>query len=931
MKKNFKRYIAGVISAIMLIGIMPVMNVSADYMNTSAMTELFTLDMNKTENSVTQNYVESVGRGATGTLKDSLVVKTTSNVTRVNRSETDKALSMSSQNTQLAINIPVQEQIGKEDKTIISFDFNASRVGTGEVLLGVGGDFWFEKDGVTEKRTVGSAAHRDYFAGIFDYRIVTYLNYATPTTLASNIEAGKWYNFKLVLGYNNYSIYLDNKLITSSPSTTYCTFVDEKATGYYFRGIADKITIKNYTGTNAIDNLSVYSGKVVTPAFTNDFTGYTGGRAGLSSATLDYWSSYDATMTAATGVYGKAADDISQKIEWETTGSPGALQHIAKDAAKNSFISGADGSSILSFSFATDGKAYPCITAKGVETAPYTIDGTEYTNGAYGSGSYEGYLLDVKKTDKGTFINAFYEDHAIEDITTGEWHTIVLIANGDNTYSLYFDGKAVVENRAMAKMAVRYVSGGSFVDAEFRGFTHLWTRTKLNAVSSDATSACMYYDDISLTATPNKYTVDLTKDIYSVSDKTVEDNTLKTVKITKDSFVSPTATLYAASYDSDGRMSNVKTSQILSNMLPGEAEISVNLSIPEGGSHKVFVWDKETLKPLMKLSKTATSATTENDKKVFVIAASIFQSYNHYNDTFRYPRTGVGQVLNKFFGEGITVSNKAMSGQSSKAFYNTYWSRIKEDIKPGDYVLIQLGHNDWWKTGRDEMNQSFSTNPMLPSDQEYYATHENIKDTGDTAYYTTSHYSYKWYLRQYIEQTRAKGAIPVLIAGVDRMSIGTGKVVEDTVYAPYRDANYQLGAELNVSVLDVNTKWRTFLQSLESVEMVKNYYLIVAKDDVRYANDPNFKETDFWEATDDPDVWTIDKSGAGTWTDTVNIADGSWDGILLNDTTHFNEYAAELIAEIIAKEIKANPDLADLAQYLNDYVPVCNWPDVQFK
>lgn len=436
MKKNLKKCIAGLISAIMLIGTLPMMSVSADYMNTSAMTELFTLDMNKTENSVTQNYVEPVGRGATGTLKDSLVVKTTSTVERVNRSETDKALSMSSANTVLTVDIPEQKKIDEEDKTIISFDFNASRVGTGEVLLGVGGDFWFEKDGVIEKRTVGSAAHRDYFAGIFDYRIATYLNYVTPTSLTSNIEAGKWYNFKLVLGYDNYSIYLDNKLVTMNPSMTYCTFVDEKVTGYYFRGIADKIKIKNYTGTNAIDNLSVYSGKVVTPAFTTDFTGYTGGRAGLSSAMINYWSSNDATMTAATGVYGKSADDTSQKIEWETTGSPGVLQFIAKDTAKDSFISGADGSSILSFSFATDGKAYPYIAAKGVETEPYTIDGTVYTNGVYGSGSYDGNLLEVKKTDKGTFINAFYEDHEIEDITTGEWHTIVLVASGDNTYSL---------------------------------------------------------------------------------------------------------------------------------------------------------------------------------------------------------------------------------------------------------------------------------------------------------------------------------------------------------------------------------------------------------------------------------------------------------------------------------------------------------------
>ncbi|MBQ3124787.1 MAG: hypothetical protein IJC09_05140 [Clostridia bacterium] len=938
MKKNFKKYLSVFISVIMLIGIMPVMSVSADYMNTSAMTELFTLDMNKTENSVTQNYVESVGRGATGTLKDSLVVKTTSNVDRVNRSETDKALSMSSASGLLNISIPEQTAKDENNKTIISFDFNLGDVsGARTEYFGVGGDFWFEKDGEIVKRTIGTECFRQYFASICGsnvrYKVGTYNQYSEYA-----FESGKWYNMKLVLGYDSYSIYIDGALVKAGTGMSYYTIptgTDSNdstvsgTNGYNFLGVADKIMFTNRTGTNSIDNISVYTGKVVTPAFTNDFTGYTGGRTGLSSATLNFWSSGDDTMTAATGVYGKAAADTSQKVEWETTGSPGVLQLIAKDAAKNSFISGADGSSILSFSFATDGKAYPCITAKGVETAPYTIDGTEYTNGTYGSGSYEGYLLDVKKTDKGTFINAFYEDHAIEDITTGEWHTIVLIANGDNTYSLYFDGKAVVENHEMKNMAVRYVSGGSFVDADFRGFTQLWTRTKLNAVSSDATSACMYYDDISLTATPTKYTADLTKDIYSVSGETVENNTLKTVTIAKDNFVSPTATMYAASYDSDGRMSDVKTSQILSNMLPGEAEISVNLSIPEGGSHKVFVWDKETLKPLMKLNKTATSATTENDKKLFVVAASIFQSYNHYGDTFRYPRTGAGQVLNKFFGDGITVSNKAMSGRSSKKFYYEYWSAIKEDIKPGDYVFIQLGHNDWWKTGRDEMNATHSTNPTLPSTQEYFETHENIVDTGATANYQTSHYSYKWYLRQYIEDTRAKGGIPILIAGIDRMSIGTGAVIEDSIYAPYRDANYELGEELDVPVLDVNTRWRTFLQSLETVETVRNYYFYLSKDDKRYVNDPNFDESDYYKDSDEDGEWDqMDTDGDGVWTAEEFAA---FDGYLMKDGTHLNEYSAELVAEMIAKEIKANPVLADLAQYLNDYVPVCNWPELQYK
>lgn len=937
MKKNFKKYIAGLISAIMLIGIMPVMNVSADYMNTSAMTELFTLNMNKTENSIIQNYVESVGRGATGTLKDSLVVKTTSSVTRVNRSETDKALAMSTTGTLLSLEIPEQKKADKEDKTIISFDFNADRVGTGDALLGIGGDFWFEKDDAVVKKTVGNASYRNFFAGIFDYRITANLFNVSPTELSENIQAKKWYNFKLVLGYDSYSIYLDNKLIKSGSNMSYCTITgDTKEDGYKFLGIADKVIIRNHSGSNSIDNISVYTGKLIAPALTMDFTGYTGGKnVALGTAQFNSTTNEN-VMTPATGVGGKAATDISQKIEWSTTPQTTVLQLVATSSAKDMYICGKNGSSILSFSFMTDGKVYPTITARGVETEAFThTDGKTYTNGVCDDS-----LVWVRNKNNNTSIYVLGETHSVPEIAPNVWHTIVLVANYDNTYSLYYDGSAVVENHTMKNLKIRVDGDSSKTQypAQFRGITSLSIRSGLNEVSSGATSGCMYYDDISLTATKEKYTVDLTKDVYSVAEEVVEDDTLKSVTIAKDGFVSPTAMLYAASYEANGRMSDVKTSQILSNMLPGEAEFAFNLEIPDGGTSKVFVWDEKTQKPLMKAGGTSDSAeTVERGKKVFVVAASIFQSYNHYDSEkkaggygFRYPRTGVGQVLNKFFDEGITVSNKAMSGQSSKAFYNTYWSRIKEDIQPGDYVLVQLGHNDWWKTGRDEMNQSFSTNPTLPSDNEYYETHDNINAEGSTAFYTTSHYSYKWYLRQYVEQARALGATPVLIAGTDRMSISGGAVAEDTVYAPYRDAVYELGEELNVPVLDVNTRWRNFLSSLENVEMVKNYYLIVAKDDVRYANDPNFDETDFYNVVDE-NTWIIDRSGAGTWSDTVNIADENWDGILLYDTTHFNEYATELIAEMIAEEIKANPELADLAQYLNGYDPECPWPELQFK
>ena len=52
-------------------------------------------------------------------------------------------------------------------------------------------------------------------------------------------------------------------------------------------------------------------------------------------------------------------------------------------------------------------------------------------------------------------------------------------------------------------------------------------------------------------------------------------------------------------------------------------------------------------------------------------------------------------MLQQFFKEGVIVDNHAMNGRSSKSFIDEgRWNAVLEKIKPGDYVIIQFGHND---------------------------------------------------------------------------------------------------------------------------------------------------------------------------------------------------------------------------------------------
>jgi pectinesterase len=56
---------------------------------------------------------------------------------------------------------------------------------------------------------------------------------------------------------------------------------------------------------------------------------------------------------------------------------------------------------------------------------------------------------------------------------------------------------------------------------------------------------------------------------------------------------------------------------------------------------------------------------------------------------------GWGMVLQCYFDDGIRIDNHAMNGRSSKSFITEgRWERVLEKMRPGDYVIIQFGHND---------------------------------------------------------------------------------------------------------------------------------------------------------------------------------------------------------------------------------------------
>jgi lysophospholipase L1-like esterase len=60
-----------------------------------------------------------------------------------------------------------------------------------------------------------------------------------------------------------------------------------------------------------------------------------------------------------------------------------------------------------------------------------------------------------------------------------------------------------------------------------------------------------------------------------------------------------------------------------------------------------------------------------------------------------YPERGWGQMLPYFFEGGVRIVNRAMNGRSTRSFLREgRWEPILDALRPGDYVIIQFGHND---------------------------------------------------------------------------------------------------------------------------------------------------------------------------------------------------------------------------------------------
>jgi len=139
------------------------------------------------------------------------------------------------------------------------------------------------------------------------------------------------------------------------------------------------------------------------------------------------------------------------------------------------------------------------------------------------------------------------------------------------------------------------------------------------------------------------------------------------------------------------------------------------------------------------------------------------------------PETGWGEALQQYFDvDQVRVVNLARNGRSTRSFVaEGRWDALLAELKPGDYVFVQFGHND-----------EKAENPSV---------------------YADARTDYPRNLRRFVSDVRAKGGHPVLLTPVARRRFGPDGTVQDT-HGAYPDAVRAVAGSDSVPLIDMQRR-----------------------------------------------------------------------------------------------------------------------------
>ena len=140
------------------------------------------------------------------------------------------------------------------------------------------------------------------------------------------------------------------------------------------------------------------------------------------------------------------------------------------------------------------------------------------------------------------------------------------------------------------------------------------------------------------------------------------------------------------------------------------------------------------------------NSTAQEKPTLYLIGDS---TMSDKNDPEKNPEHGWGQMLPELMSSGLEIENHAVNGRSTKSFIaEGRWDSVRNNLKAGDFVFIQFGHND-----QKNKDPKRFTNPFT---------------------------QYRANLETFVLETREKDAIPVLFTSIVRRNFNEDGVLVDT-------------------------------------------------------------------------------------------------------------------------------------------------------
>jgi lysophospholipase L1-like esterase len=220
---------------------------------------------------------------------------------------------------------------------------------------------------------------------------------------------------------------------------------------------------------------------------------------------------------------------------------------------------------------------------------------------------------------------------------------------------------------------------------------------------------------------------------------------------------------------------NVRTPRIAA--VPGVAAGVVDLKAPRETETEAWNWDGR-----LTLEFNGSPTAVQRLEIVPARVPTLFLlGDSTVSDQPGEPFNSWGQMLPRFFGPGVAVSNHAQSGETYRdSLARRRIDKILSMMQPGDTLLMQFGHND----------------------------QKQIKD-GRSGPFTT----YKAEIKTHVDAVRARGGLPVLVSPVERRAFDEAGQVKPSL-TDYAEAARQSARELGVPFIDLNTYSQTIYGAL---------------------------------------------------------------------------------------------------------------------